>query len=426
MGLGTTVTLMYWDDEANTLRPISTDFPLPTGQGTSIVLPEGETVDTSNLATSAKQDIQTDQLRSLAAVAEGGAMTVDGSVQVSGSVAITNDVLRVALGADPISVQFPAAQSVTVANEPTVKVAGTVPVSGSVSAVQSGEWTVTPSGTQNVSVTNVAPLKTTVENIPSVTVSNPVTNVSIDGEVTIANPVSTVTVANPVRTVEVSNPVTSVSVTNQPTSIAISNTSIPVTDNGGSLTVDGTVTTVPSGTTNVAGTVTTVPSGTQTVQGTVTTNPSGTQTVAGTVAATQSGTWTFTPSGTQTVTGTVTSNSSVPVLSAASTAMTSFRNAAVTNAAVQVRSGGGRVHQYHFGNPNSTVIFVHLYNALPANVTVGTTVPVSSYMVAANSALDGFWPNSFNYGTGISVAVTTTAAGATAPTNPALVVLGYV
>lgn len=396
MGLGTTVTLMYWDDEANTLRPISTDFPLPTGQGTSIVLPEGETVDTSNLATSAKQDIQTDQLRSLAAVAEGGAMTVEGAVEVSGTVNVGNSPLAVKLGSDPVSVTFPTTPSVNVTNEPTVKVAGTVPVSGSVSAVQSGEWTVTPSGTQSVSVANTAPIKTSIEGTPTVTVSNPVSTV------TVANPVNNVGITGQVT---IANPVTTVAVSNQPTSIA-------VTDGDSSLTVDGTVTAIPSGV--------------QAVSGTVTTTPSGTQTVSGTVAATQSGTWTFTPSGTQTVSGTVTANVSAPVLSASSTAMTSFRNAAVTNTAVQVRSGGGRVHQYHFGNPNSSVIFVHLYNALPANVTVGTTTPVASYMVAANSALDGFWPNSFNYGTGISVAVTTTAAGATAPTSPALIVLGYV
>jgi hypothetical protein len=387
MGLGTTVTLMYWDDEANTLRPISTDFPLPTGQGTSIVLPEGETVDTSNLATSAKQDMQTDQLRQLAAVADGGSMTVDGAVEVSGTVNVGNAPLAVKLGSDPVSVTFPTTPSVNVTNEPTVKVAGTVPVSGSVSAVQSGEWTVTPSGTQSVSVANTAPIKTTIEGTPTVTVSNPISTV------TVANPVDNVTIDGQVT---IANPVTSVAVNNQRDTIAISNPSIPVTDNGGSLTVDGTVTTVPSGT----------------------------QTVSGTVAATQSGTWTMTPSGTQTVSGTVAVGS--PVLSASGSAMSSFRNAAVTNTPVQVRAGGGRTHMYHFGNPNSTIVFVHIYNALAANVTVGTTTPVASYMVAANSALDGFWPNSFNYGTGITVAVTTTAAGSTAPAAGTLVVLGYV
>lgn len=402
MGLGTTVTLTYWDEEAGVVRPISPDFPLPTGQGTSIVLPEGETVDTSNLATSAKQDIQTDQLRSLAAVAEGGAMTVEGAVEVSGTVNVGNAPLPVSLGADPVSVRFPTAQPVVFPSTPTVKIDGTVPVSGSVSAVQSGEWTVTPSGTQNVSVANTAPLKTTVENSPSVTVLNPVNTV------TVANPVDNVTIAGQVT---IANPVTSVSVSNQPTSIAISNASIPVTDNGGSLTVDGTVTTVPSGT--------------QTVQGTVTTTPSGTQTVQGTVAATQSGTWTFTPSGTQAVSGTVTANVSPPVLSATSSALTAYRNTALLAAPVQVKSSAGRVHKYHFGNPNSSSIFVHIYNALPANVTVGTTVPIATYMVAANSALDGFWPNSENYSTGITVAATTTAANAVAPTNGVLCILGY-
>ena len=60
---------------------------------------------------------------------------------------------------------------------------------------------------------------------------------------------------------------------------------VGISDLGGSITVDGTVTNVPSGTQTVAGTVTNVPSGTQTVAGTVTTVPSGTQTVAGSFAA---------------------------------------------------------------------------------------------------------------------------------------------
>lgn len=403
MGLGTTVTLMYWDDESNRLRPISTEFPLPTGQGTSIVLPEGETVDTSNLATSAKQDAQTDYLRSLSAVAADGAMTVDGSVHVSGSVAITNTTLPVSLGADPISVHFPTAQPVVFPTEPTVKVGNTVAVNGFVSALQSGEWTVTPSGTQNVSVTNTAPLKATVENSPTVTVLNPVSTV------TVANPVDNVTIDGQVT---IANPVTTVSVSNQPTSIAISNASIPVTDNGGSLTVDGTVTVIPSGT--------------QQVSGTVTTTPSGTQSISGTVAATQSGTWTFTPSGTQTVSGTVTANTAPPTMSASSSPLTAYRNAALLATPVQVKSGAGRLHKYHFGNPNTTSTFVHVYNALPANVTVGTTTPLLTYMVAANSALDGFWPNSENFSTGITIAATTGASNSTAPTNGLLCSLGYV
>lgn len=226
---------------------------------------------------------------------------------------------------------------------------------GAIQAVQSGEWVFTPSGTQNVSGTVTALPSGTQAVSGTVTVDNPVDNVTIDGSVTIANPVTTV---------------------------SVSNASFPVTDNGGSLTVDGTVTALPSGT----------------------------QAVSGTVAATQPGTWV----------------SNAPALTASSTAMTAFRNPAVLATPVQVRSGGGRIHQYHFGNPNAAVTFVHIYNALAANVVVGTTVPLATYMVAANAALDGFWPNSLNYGTGITVAVTTTPTGTTAPSAGVLVNLGYV
>lgn len=224
--------------------------------------------------------------------------------------------------------------------------AGELP-QGAVEAVQSGEWVFTPSGTQSVSGTVTALPSGTQAVSGTVTVANPVDNVTIDGQVTIANPVTTV---------------------------AVSNATFPVTDNGGSLTVDGTVTALPSGT--------------QVVSGTVSTN--------------------------------------APALTTSSTSLISFRNAAVTNTPAQVKSGGGRVHQYHFGNPNSAVVFVHFYNALAANVTVGTTAPVASYMIAANSALDGFWPNSLNFSTGVTVAVTTNAAGGTAPATPILCTLGYV
>jgi len=89
---------------------------------------------------------------------------------------------------------------------------------------------------------------------------------------------------------------------------------------GGTTTVVGTVTTVPTGTQSVAqtgspwgvsGTVTAVESGTWsvTVSGTATTAPTGTQTVAGTVSLsgtdTVVGTVTTIPSGTQTIAGTV-------------------------------------------------------------------------------------------------------------------------
>lgn len=239
---------------------------------------------------------------------------------------------------------------------------------GAVQAVQSGEWVFTPSGTQNVSGTVTALPSGTQAVSGAVTVNNPVDNVTIDGSVTIANPVTTV---------------------------AVSNSSFPVTDNGGSLTVDGTVTALPSGT----------------------------QAVSGTVAATQSGTWSMTPSGTQSVTGTIAMNA--PTLTAFGTAMTAYRNPAVLAAPQAVKTTNGRLHQYHIGNPNSVPVFVHLYNALIANVTVGTTAPLATYMVAANSALDGFWPNSLPYSTAITVAVTTTAAGATAPSTGVLVNFGY-
>lgn len=166
-------------------------------------------------------------------------------------------------------------------------------------------------------------------------------------------------------------------------------------------------------------TVTNLPS-TQPVSGSVAVNnlPS-TQPVSGTVGVNNF-------PATQPVSGTVTTNPNLPVVSATSSALTAFRNVAVTNTAVAVKTTAGRVHQYHFGNPNTAVTYVHLYNVAAASVTVGTTTPVETFMVAANAALDGYWVNSLVFSTAISVAVSTSATASTAPTNGCLINLGYV
>lgn len=280
-----------------------------------------------------------------------------------------------------------------------------------------------------VEVTN--DLNVTLKN-PSVPVTDNGGSLTVDGTVTVGNSNLPVTFTN--TSIVVSDGGEALTVKG---SVALTNATIPVTDGGGSLTVDGAVevTNFPAPVTSVAvsnfpapvtsvavnnfpAPVTSVAVNNQPTVYPVTDN-NGSLTVDGTIAATQSGTWTFTPSGTQSV------SANAPALTASSTAMTAFRNPAVSSTPVQVRSGGGRVHKYHFGNPNGAIVFVHMYNALAANVTVGTTTPLMSYMVAPNAALDGFWPNSVNYSTGISVAVTTTATGNTAPTTGVLVNLGY-
>ena len=83
----------------------------------------------------------------------------------------------------------------------------------------------------------------------------------------------------------------------------------------------------------------------------------------------------------------------------------------------QVKAIGGIVSIVHCWNPNSQQIYVQLFNALPANVTLGTTVPVAFVPIAATTT--GGWSISplalGGFPVAISVAATTTAEGNGAP-----------
>lgn len=168
----------------------------------------------------------------------------------------------------------------------TVAVSGTVPVSGTVTTVPSGTQTVagtvttTPSGTQTVAgtvaVTGTVPVSAVAMPLPAGAATETTLGTRLS-EATFTARTPATGQANMAN----SSPV--VIASNQsavPVSGTVSVGTVPVTDNGGSLTVDGTVGI--SGTVPVSGTV--AISGTVPVSGTVTTTPSGTQTVSGTVA----------------------------------------------------------------------------------------------------------------------------------------------
>lgn len=125
---------------------------------------------------------------------------------------------------------------------------------------------------------------------------------------------------------------------------------------------------------------------------------------------TQSGTWTF--------------GMSAP--GATGPAATGYRNAAVLASPQAVKTSGGRILNYRIANPNSTWSYIQVYNTAVAGTTVGTTVPLVTLGIPANSVLDGTWMFSFNFGTAITIAATTTATGSTAPANGLIVNLGYI
>jgi hypothetical protein len=98
---------------------------------------------------------------------------------------------------------------------------------------------------------------------------------------------------------------------------------------------------------------------------------------------------------------------------------TAFLANAATNTKQLVKAAAGQVGLVQVWNPNTTVIYVQLFDAASLGaVTLGTTVPKLSVPIAptANGGFAMSNPGIY-FGTGIVMAVTTTATGSAAPTT---------
>lgn len=101
-----------------------------------------------------------------------------------------------------------------------------------------------------------------------------------------------------------------------------------------------------------------------------------------------------------------------------------YRNAALLATKSQVKATGGALVSLKFINPNTVPVYVKMYNAPSASVTVGTTVPQRVELVPPG---DGATPGVLIYtpdaqpvewfSAGITIAAVTTLAdaGTTAP-----------
>lgn len=90
----------------------------------------------------------------------------------------------------------------------------------------------------------------------------------------------------------------------------------------------------------------------------------------------------------------------------------------LTNAAQVIKASAGQLYGYFINNPNAAVSFVHFYNTAAASVTVGTTNPLFSLQLPATSAANLAFPMGVVFSNaGWSIAATTTAGGASAPST---------
>jgi hypothetical protein len=189
---------------------------------------------------------------------------------------------------------------------------------------------------------------------------------------------------------------------------------LSVDDNGGSLTVDGTVTANLSATDNAV--LDTIDAVLDSIDGKVTACNTGAVVLA---------------AGTATV-GKLGANSGVDIgdVDVASIAAgtnligdvglsvrtsggaTPYQNLDVDESPDQVKATAGQIYTIHAMNLTAAPLYLKIYNAAVADVTVGTTTPVHTYPVPGNADSDGAGftlsiPNGQYYSAGITIACTT-------------------
>ncbi len=80
-----------------------------------------------------------------------------------------------------------------------------------------------------------------------------------------------------------------------------------------------------------------------------------------------------------------------------------------------VKVAPGHLGGWAIGNEDETHVYVHFYDALIADITVGTTLPKITICVAPNDGDSVSFPNGIFFETAIAVAATTTIDGNTGP-----------
>lgn len=83
--------------------------------------------------------------------------------------------------------------------------------------------------------------------------------------------------------------------------------------------------------------------------------------------------------------------------------------------ATSVKSSAGKVLGYEIGNTNTAGVYMQIFNLAVGSVTLGTTVPLKSIYIPAGGGAIRDYANGWLFSTAITVAFTTTRAGAVAP-----------
>jgi len=82
-----------------------------------------------------------------------------------------------------------------------------------------------------------------------------------------------------------------------------------------------------------------------------------------------------------------------------------------------IKTSGGVVYGWYIYNSNSTVAYVQFFNLASASVTLGTTAPTMSIGIPPLAGANILNEAGIGFNTAITIAITTTRGGSTAPTN---------
>jgi hypothetical protein len=82
-----------------------------------------------------------------------------------------------------------------------------------------------------------------------------------------------------------------------------------------------------------------------------------------------------------------------------------------------IKTTGGNVFGWYIYNSNTTVAYVQFFNLATGSVTLGTTAPFMSLGIPPIAGANVLFDTGILFSTAITIAITTTRAGATSPTN---------